>query len=325
MRLGEITALRALGLKLSAIAKLLHGKKSDISHLFELQQSELLQRRIQIDTGLSLIAMFRKRVAQGEILSINDLASTIKESQMTTITPEAVAWKRYEQMRPRVAITADPEIMKSCCGRFLFEGGTLINVFMQQYKLLNQILGQPALQLFPEGSDAYFQPEVHAQITFERDAAGIVTSLTLHQNGFEQKAQRVNEQEADQAIAKLKARMDEAQPHPESRRLVEVMLDSQIQGKPCLDLMIPELAAIVIEQNEGVTRELVALGQRTGLAFLTVTPEGWDAYRATFEKGELDVSMHVDANGKISGQWLEPPKADSYWKTVRQRFNANNP
>lgn len=323
-RLGEITALRALGLKLSAIAKLLHGMVPDISHVLELQQSELLQRRMQIDAGLATIAMFRKRAELGEILSIKDLASMIKESQMTTITPEAVAWKRYEQMRPRIAATPDHLNMKSCCGHFQLEGGTLINVFMQQDKLLTQIPGQPALQILPEGQDAYFQTEVRAQIAFERDAAGQVASLVLHQDGFEQKARRVTEKESDQAFAKLKARMDGGQPHPESRRLVEVMLDSQRQGKPCLDLMIPELAAIVIEQNEGVTRELVALGQRTGLTFLTVTPEGWDAYRATFENGELDVSMHIDANGKISGQLLEPPKADSYWKTIHQRFNSNN-
>ena len=323
-RLGEITALRALGLKLSAIAQLLRGKKSDISHVLELQQSELLQRRMQIDQGLSLIATFRKRTATGEILSINDLASTIKESQMTTITPEAVAWKRYEQMRPRVATSPDQQNMKSCCGHFQFEGGTLINVFMQQDKLLTQIPGQPAFQLFPEGTDAYFQPEVHAQITFERDSAGSVASLILHQNGFEQKVRRVTEKEADQAFEKLKSRMDGGQPHSESRRLVEVMLDGQRQGKPCLDLMIPELAAIVIEQNESVTRELVALGQRTDLKFLTVTPEGWDAYRATFENGELDVSMHINAHGKISGQWLEPSKADSYWKHLHQRFAQNH-
>ena len=322
-RLAEITALRALGLKLSAIAQLLRGKESDISHVLELQQSELLQRRMYIDAGLTTIAMFRKRAATGEILSINDLASAIKESQMTTITPEAVAWKRYEQMRPRVATTPDHQNMKSCCGHFQLEGGTLINVFMQQDKLLTQIPGQPAFQLFPEGTDAYFQPEVHAQITFERDAAGLLVSLTLHQNGFDQKARRVSEKEADQVLAKLKARMDGRQPHPESRRLVEVMLDSQLQGKPCLDLMVPELAAIVIEQNEGATRELVALGQRTELTFLTVTPEGWDAYRAIFENGELDVSMHIDANGKISGQWLDAPKADSYWKQLHQRFAQN--
>ena len=242
---------------------------------------------------------------------------------MTTITPEAVARKRYEQMRPRFATTPDHQNMKSCCGHFQFEGGTLINVFKQQDKFLTQIPGQPVFQLFPEGTDAYFQPEVHAQINFERDTAGMVASLTLHQDGLEQKALRVTEQEADQAIAKLQARTDGGQPHPESRRLVEVMLDGQLQGKPCLDLMVPELAAIVMEQNEGVTRELVALGQRKDLTFLTVTPEGWDAYRATFENGELDVRMHIDANGKISGQWLEPPKADSYWKQLHQRFAQN--
>jgi DNA-binding transcriptional MerR regulator len=323
-RLGEVSALRAIGLKLADIAKLLHGKVSNISDVLELKQSELLQRRMQIDASLATVSMFRKRVEMGEILTINDLALAIRETKMNTITPEAVAWKRYEQMRPRIAIAADPETMKSCCGRFVFEGGTLINVFMQQEKLFTQIPGQPAFQLFAEGTDAYFQPEVHAQITFDRDAAGIVASLTLHQNGFEQKVRRATEKESDEAFAKLKARMEGGQPHPESRRLVKAMLDSQLQGKPCLDLMIPELAAIVIEQNEGVTREFVALGQCTGLTFLTVTPEGWDAYRATFENGELDVSMHIDASGKISGQWLEPPKADSYWKTIHQRFNSNN-
>ena len=101
--------------------------------------------------GLTTIALFRKRAATGEILSINDLASTIKESQMTTITPEAVAWKRYEQMRPRVATTPDHQNMKSCCGHFQFEGGTLINVFMQQEKLLTQIPGQPVFNFSRKG------------------------------------------------------------------------------------------------------------------------------------------------------------------------------
>lgn len=321
-RLAEVTALRAIGLKLAVIARLLRGKVSDISNVLELQHSELLQRRMQIDASLATISMFRKRADMGEILSINDLALAIKESQMTTST-ETVAWKRYEQMRPRVATTPDLKNMKSCGGHFQFDGGMLIHVFLQEDKLLAQIPGQPALQLFPEKPDVYFYTAVHAQIIFERDAEGNVASLTLHQNGFEQKVRRVTELEAAQELLKLKSRMDSDQPHPDSRRLVEVMLDSQLQGKPCLDLMTPELAAIVIEQNEGVTRELVALGKRTVLKFLTVTPEGWDAYRATFENGELDVSMHIDANGKISGQWLEPPKAESFWKTLRQRFVSN--
>jgi DNA-binding transcriptional MerR regulator len=321
-RLAEVMALRAIGLKLSDIAQLLRGKVSDISNVLELQHSELLHRRTQIDASLAMISTFRKRADMGEILSINDLASAIKESQMTTTT-ETVAWKRYEQMRPRVATTPDLNNMKSCCGHFQFDGGMLINVFLQEDKLLAQIPGQPALQLFPEKPYVYFYTAVHAQITFERDADDIVQSLTLHQNGFEQKVRRVTEQEAAQELILLKARMDSDQPHADSRRLVELLLDGSQQGKPRLDLMAPELAILAVEQNDDITRDLVALGQRTCLTFLTVTPEGWDAFRATFENGELDVSIFIDADGKISGASLEPPKAESFWKTLRQRFASN--
>lgn len=322
-RLGEVTALRALGLKLSTIAQLLRGKVSDINRVLELQQSELLQRRAQIDASLATIATYRKRAALGEILTINDLAVTIKESHMTTSTPEAIAWKRYDQMRPRVAAVADQKNMKNCCGDFQFEGGILIRVFFEDHKLMAQIPGQPALQLFPEGPDAYFYTEVHAQITFDRDTASVVEALTLHQNGFEQKARRIKENEAEQEFAKLKSRMDEGLPHAGSQRLIEVLLDSHRLGKPCLDLMAPELAALAIEQNESITRDLTVLGQRKSLTFLTVTPEGWDAYRAIFENGELDVSIFVTADGKISGASLEPPKTDSFWKKLHQRFAAN--
>jgi DNA-binding transcriptional MerR regulator len=51
-RLGEVTALRALGLKLSAIAKLLRGKSSNINRMLELQQEELLQHRQRIGAAL---------------------------------------------------------------------------------------------------------------------------------------------------------------------------------------------------------------------------------------------------------------------------------
>ncbi len=319
-RLGEVIALRALGLKLSEIANLLEGQHAGINRMLELQQEELLRRRGQIDAGLATLSMLRRRTAIGETLTINDIASAIKESQMTAITPETIAWKRYEQMRPRVATTANLQEMQNCCGHYLFEGGMMFHVFMEPQKLMAQMQGQPALQLFPEAERTYFYTEVPAQISFDQTGTGEIETLTLHQNGHEMLARRVNAEDAERAIADLKARMASNTPHPDSRRYIELILDGQRAGKPPLDLMTPDLAAVVIEQNEGNTRDLVALGKTTGLTFLTVTPEGFDAYRATFENGEHDVVILIDDKGKISGASLDPPKAESFWKKLRERF-----
>jgi DNA-binding transcriptional MerR regulator len=319
-RLGEVIALRALGLKLSEIAGLLKGQHAGINRMLELQQEELLRRRGQIDAALATLSVLRRSTAMGETLTINDIASAIKESQMTAITPEAIAWKRYEQMRPRIAKTANASEMQSCCGHYQFEAGMLFHVFMDGQKLMAQMQGQAALQLFPEAERTYFYTEVPAQIVFDQIGSGEIETLTLHQNGHEMRARKVNEQDAEKARADLKARMASNQPHPDSKRYIELLLDGQRAGKPPLDLMNPDLAAIVIEQNEGNTRDIAALGKTTGLTFLAVTPEGFDAYRATFENGELDVIILIDDQGKISGASLDPPKAESFWKKLRERF-----
>jgi DNA-binding transcriptional MerR regulator len=319
-RLGEVIALRALGLKLSDIASLLKGKHGGINRMLELQQEELLQRRGRIDAGLATLAVLRRGAAMGETLTITDIASAIKESQMTAITPEAIAWKRYEQMRPRVANTANADEMQMCCGHYQFEPGMLFHVFMDGTKLMAQIHGQPALQLFPEGERAYFYTDVPAQIIFDQTSADKTEALMLHQNGHELRAHRISALEAEKAKTDLKARLSSGKPHPSSKRYIEMLLDGQREGKPPLDLMNVELAAVVIAQSEGITRDLIELGKTTALNFLTVTPEGFDAYRATFENGELDVTIFIDdKNGKINGATLEPPKADSFWKTLRER------
>jgi hypothetical protein len=50
-------------------------------------------------------------------------------------------------------------------------------------QLLVRLEGQTALDVYPSAKDAFFYKIVTAQIDFGRDAAGKVTTLTLHQGG----------------------------------------------------------------------------------------------------------------------------------------------
>jgi hypothetical protein len=54
-----------------------------------------------------------------------------------------------------------------------------------------QATGQPKAQIFPESEREFFFKAVDAQVTFETDSSGRVTSLTLHQNGADVPAKRV--------------------------------------------------------------------------------------------------------------------------------------
>jgi len=49
--------------------------------------------------------------------------------------------------------------------------------------LFAQATGQPRSRIWAETDKDFFLKEVDAQLTFVRDAAGVVTSLVLHQNG----------------------------------------------------------------------------------------------------------------------------------------------
>jgi DNA-binding transcriptional MerR regulator len=319
-RLGEITALQALGLKLSEIATLLRGSSSDINRMLELQQDEMLQRRARIESGLGTISALRQRATAGETLSISDIASSIKETQMTSSTSQSIAWKRYEQMRPRVAIEPTAQDLKDAVGYYKLEDGPTFHIFVEGGKLMTQIPNQPSVEFFKEAPDSWFSSAVLAQITFKRDLAGKVTALTLHQHGLEIGAPRISEEDAKAWNEEFLARIARSEPHPDSRRLATMLVEHHIKGEACDEILEPALAQVVAEQREG-TKQLVAeFGALKNMTFLAVTRDGWDAFRATFENGEMDMSVYIAANGKISGAWIEPPKAESFWKKLKKKI-----
>ncbi|MEM6807886.1 MAG: serine hydrolase domain-containing protein [Pseudomonadota bacterium] len=54
-----------------------------------------------------------------------------------------------------------------------------------------QITGQPFFPIFAKGDDVFFYKVVEAELHFERDEAGAVSALMLHQGGIRQRATRV--------------------------------------------------------------------------------------------------------------------------------------
>jgi CubicO group peptidase (beta-lactamase class C family) len=75
-------------------------------------------------------------------------------------------------------------------GRYPLAPTFVMSVTTSQGMLFVQATGQSQLRLVPVSADRFKVKDVEAEVSFERDAAGKVAALILHQNGMDQRAKR---------------------------------------------------------------------------------------------------------------------------------------
>lgn len=115
-RLHQVLALKKLGLSLAGIGELLAGRLSALDSVLALQETVLAAQQADIVHGLRLVRDARRRLAAGEDLSLDDLATLTRETIMSDQTPE---WaKKMEPSINRHFTAEDREKMKSAAGDF---------------------------------------------------------------------------------------------------------------------------------------------------------------------------------------------------------------
>jgi serine-type D-Ala-D-Ala carboxypeptidase/endopeptidase len=88
-------------------------------------------------------------------------------------------------------ISVDPKILEGYVGQYQLAPNFTITITRDGHQLFAEATGQPKFQIFPERERDFFLKVVDAQITFETDATGRATSLTLHQNGANMPGKRI--------------------------------------------------------------------------------------------------------------------------------------
>ncbi len=90
----------------------------------------------------------------------------------------------------RKAITLPAESLEGFVGKYELAPTAIITIARDGAQLTAQLTGQQAFPIFPEAKNKFFFRIVDAQLTFDIDASGKVSGLTLHQNGRNQPAKR---------------------------------------------------------------------------------------------------------------------------------------
>jgi DNA-binding transcriptional MerR regulator len=299
-RLNEILALKALGLSLSSITKILCGHPVDLTRTLSLQQGALKEARSRAEQGLHVIEKLQHKLASGASASIDDLMKLAKDTNMTDPLKDTVAWRRYEQMRPREEISIDPAIYDSYTGAYQLEEGPFCIVSRRDSKLFYRIVGQSDIEIFPESKTQFFMKLLPVQITFVREKDGSVQSLIHHQHGLEDTAIRADSERVHMEENAVQKRIREKIALPDSLNILSRVIAEHTQGEPYYDGMSPPLAALAKEQEMIIMQEMQKVGALRNLVFKGVSQDGLDIYDAHFENADMEWGFALAPNGKIS-------------------------
>lgn len=88
------------------------------------------------------------------------------------------------------SIPLDPAVLRGYVGRYALAPGMAFDITVERGQLYAQLTGQAAFPVYAKAKDHFFYTVVDARLNFERDAAGKVEALVLHQNGQDHRAPR---------------------------------------------------------------------------------------------------------------------------------------
>ena len=89
------------------------------------------------------------------------------------------------------AISAAQADLDAAAGLYQQDEKTQRTVRVAGGKLTMQRPGRPPFEIMPYAKDSYFMPDTFATFTFERDAKGEVSQLTLHEDGNDTVSKRI--------------------------------------------------------------------------------------------------------------------------------------
>jgi CubicO group peptidase (beta-lactamase class C family) len=93
--------------------------------------------------------------------------------------------------KERVEIPVDAKLLAEYAGRYQLSESVVIDVRVSGTRLTIQLTGQPTFEAYAESPTSFFLKRVDAQLAFQRNEAGKVDAVILHQGGADRKATRL--------------------------------------------------------------------------------------------------------------------------------------
>jgi CubicO group peptidase (beta-lactamase class C family) len=194
----------------------------------------------------------------------------------------------------RQEITLDAKAMERLVGTYRMPDGRPMAIALDGRQLTAKLGDQPAAPIFPESETLFFAKVADAQFEFPQGEAA-ASQLTLHQNGRNVVAKRMDET----ATSALEKRVKDQTPMPGSEAALRRMIEELRAGKPDYKRMGPELAAATRESLKDIQAMVKGMGAVQSVTFKSVGRGGADVYEVKFDHGLLEWRISLGADGKV--------------------------
>ncbi|HEY6454998.1 MAG TPA: DUF3471 domain-containing protein [Steroidobacteraceae bacterium] len=208
---------------------------------------------------------------------------------------------------PSQAVAVDPSVYDGYVGHYKFSDTAVMTVSRDGTHLFTALTGQGPLEIVPTSKTEFSVKIVNAQISFATDARGRATALTLHQNGGQVTAPRIDDQAAKQIEDALSARMQSKTPSPGSEAAIRSLFAGLLAGKPNYGDMSPQFAQATRQQLTQLQAAAQTLGPIQSLQFRGVSPQGADTFEVQHEHGTSTMLIMLSPDGKIQGAGFRGP------------------
>jgi len=211
----------------------------------------------------------------------------------------------------RKEITLDPKVLARYVGAYQMPGSPAVMLItLENNQLISQLTNQGPVPIFPMSETKFFPKVVDAELEFSgTDAEGRATQMTLHQNGRDMAAKRLDDSEfkrlTDAAAATAK-RVKDQTPYPEGEATVRRMIEELRSGQPDYNRMSANLAAVTRQQLQQLQASITRLGAIQTISFKGVGPAGADIYEVKFENGSLEYRIMLGPDGKAETAGIRP-------------------
>jgi CubicO group peptidase (beta-lactamase class C family) len=211
-------------------------------------------------------------------------------------------------------ITLDTKTFDRYVGVYQLAPNVLMTVSRDGATFYSQLTGQPKIPVFAESDRKFFLKVVDAQLTFDVDAQGAPTQVTLHQNGRDTVAKRLTDAEAKSAQeaigarnAEVAKRAKEQTPSAGTEAALRRTIKELQTGEPNYDLMVPTFADVTRQQLPQLKAAIRQWGALQSVTFKSVDPQsGVDTYSVKFANASTEWRIILAPDGKTAGMLFRP-------------------
>jgi hypothetical protein len=225
-----------------------------------------------------------------------------QDQTVLELAEEAVAQRRYEQLKPRVEATIDPKILDEYTGYYQIVPGQIISITQDGGHLIYKTLpGGATIEFVAENDYDFFVKDGRLQVSFVNSGGKAADLLILRAAGYDRAAKRIDEATATAFLKGLELRIANDIAVPGSEIALRRHIKALEQGKPLYDEMGPIVARRTRDRLPYMQKELASLGELRSLAFKSVGRAGEDVYEARFSGGAVECRIVLAPDGKIRG------------------------